>query len=125
MVNVLLVGLGGFVGSVLRYLSREFIHKFFATPYIPYGTLSVNFIGCLMVGFLIAMDENKSFLSENVVMFLLIGVLGGYTTFSTFGYETFLFFQEEEYRKAFLNMFLNLTLSIAGVFAGYFVSRGF
>ena len=84
-----LVGAGGFLGAVLRFLAREFVQRLFPHSAFPYGTLAVNVVGCLLIGLLAGLAETRQALSPELRSFLLIGLLGGFTTYSTFGYEAF------------------------------------
>lgn len=124
MTNILLVGFGGFIGSVLRYLTGGLIYKFIDTPFIPYGTLAVNFVGCLLIGFLGGLNENHDLMSPNVSLLVFVGVLGGYTTFSTFGYESFLLLQDDQFMRAAANIVANVLLSLFGVFLGFLLHKG-
>jgi fluoride exporter len=84
----LLVALGGALGSVARYVLAGLVHRF-ASPYFPYGTFVVNIVGCLVFGALFAASEERFVIGPPLRAFLLIGVLGGFTTFSSFTFETF------------------------------------
>jgi len=83
-----LVGFGGFIGSVARYLMAGAVHRVADRALFPSGTLAVNVLGCLAIGFLGGLAESRGVLSASARLFLLIGVLGGFTTFSSFGFET-------------------------------------
>ena len=85
--NLLLIGLGGFAGSIARYLvSRLNTHvEWFS---IPIGTLTVNVVGSLLIGFLIGISEKSPILTVELRMFLMVGLCGGFTTFSSFTGET-------------------------------------
>ena len=87
MRTTLLVALGGALGSVLRYgtsLAMHYLHR----AVWPLGTLSVNLAGCLAIGIVMGLYQDRSAVSEGARMFLAVGVLGGFTTFSAFGYES-------------------------------------
>ena len=88
MRQIIIVGLGGFAGSILRYLVSGWVQRLADSALFPYGTLSVNVLGCLAIGLLGGWADNAELFSPSTRLFLLIGVLGGFTTFSTFGYET-------------------------------------
>src|SRR5688572_29598198 len=85
---VLVVGLGGFLGSGARYLLGGWVHAWFPRVSFPIGTLAVNTSGCLLIGVLAALLEVRQLLSPGMRLFLMIGVLGGFTTFSSFAFET-------------------------------------
>ena len=87
MHDVLLVGAGGFLGAAARYLVGGWVHRF-ATPAFPWGTLVVNVSGCLLLGMLMGTLETRAGVGPSWRLFAGIGVLGGYTTFSTLSYET-------------------------------------
>ncbi len=121
MLRLLIIGLGGAIGTILRYIVGGLDYRF-SSGVFPVSTLVVNVTGSLVIGLLWGVVDRFAF-SPNVRMFLFIGVLGGYTTFSTFSLETFNLMRDGEYRIALMNAFLSLTLSIAAVFLGYFLSK--
>jgi len=82
------IGLGGFIGAVLRYLVSGWVQDRSGSIAFPFGTLSVNLIGCFIIGLLTFLVETRSFFSVETRTFLFIGLLGSFTTFSTFGNET-------------------------------------
>ena len=84
---MLLVALGGALGSALRYGTSLVVHHFYRGPW-PLGTLSVNLAGCLAIGIVMGLYQDRLALSEGTRMFLAVGLLGGFTTFSAFGYES-------------------------------------
>nr|HPQ66639.1 CrcB family protein [bacterium] len=94
--NLLIVGLGGFVGSVLRYSVSGWVQRLAPEGSFPLGTLAVNVTGCLVLGFLGGLAENLEVFAPGTRVFVFLGVLGGFTTFSSFGYET----QAEQYLEA-------------------------
>ncbi len=123
MIKLLLAGLGGFLGSSLRYLLGGWVHRMMNGALFPYGTLVINSTGCLAIGFLAGLAETRGMFTGETRVFLLIGVLGGYTTFSTFGYETFQLLRDGQAAMAASNMLLQVFLGIAGVWAGNVLSR--
>lgn len=88
MWNLLLVGFGGGVGAMARYLVGGWVLHQTMQERIPYGTLVVNLIGCLAIGLIAGAAERFEMLTPEARLFLITGVLGGFTTFSAFGYET-------------------------------------
>ena len=88
-----------------------------------YGTLFVNIVGFFLIGFLAGYFETCHYLSSEMRLFLLIGVLGSFTTFSTFGYEVFSFARDGEFISASLNAFFHLLFGFLGVYFGYFLSK--
>ncbi len=88
VIRLCTIGLGGFVGAVLRYLVSGWVQDRSGSVFIPYGTVAVNLSGCFVIGLLMFLVETRSFFSVETRAFLLIGLLGSFTTFSTFGNET-------------------------------------
>ena len=85
MTNILLIAVGGAIGATLRFLTTNYIKYIF--PGFPIGTLIVNIVGSFIIGFLISYFENKSLSTNFIKYFIIIGVLGSFTTFSTFSFE--------------------------------------
>ena len=123
MREVLLVGSGGFIGSVLRYYVGGWVQRAFATGVFPLGTLAVNVLGCLAIGLLAGLAESRDVLSAEVRLFVFIGVLGGFTTFSSFGYETLALARDGQLAAAFGNVALQLVLGLVAVYVGLVCSR--
>lgn len=111
--KLLLVGTGGFIGASLRYAVSSRVPKIRS---IPAGTLTVNILGSIVLALLTLSSE-----PESMVYLVNIGMLGSFTTFSTFAYETFRLLEEGENLSFFLNIFLNVTLCLAGVSVAYLV----
>lgn len=124
MLKYLLIGAGGFIGSVLRYWTSVNAYKIFGEEF-PYGTFVVNTLGCLLIGFIAEISENRFLVSPEIRIFLMIGFLGGYTTFSTFGYETFVLLQDKDYLTAFLNILLSVAICLASVWIGTLIAKLF
>ena len=123
MKAILLVGSGGFLGSVSRYLVGGWVHRLLGASVFPVGTLTVNVAGCLAIGFFAGLAEARQVLTPEGRLFLLLGFLGGFTTFSTFGYETFSLARGGEGVRALANVALHLFLGLAAVAAGQQLSR--
>lgn len=121
MFKILLVVIGGGIGTLTRYLVSGLDHKY-SSGVFPVNTLIVNLSGSFIIGLLWGLSERFS-VSPNIRMFLFIGVLGGYTTFSTLSLETFNLLRDNEYRIAFLNIFLTNFIGIALVLTGFIISR--
>ncbi len=121
MLKLFLVGLGGAIGAVLRYLIGGLDYRFSGGVF-PVSTLVVNVTGSFAIGFLWGLVDRFTF-SPGTRLFLFMGILGGYTTFSTFSLETFNLVRDGEYRIAMVNTLASFTLGIAAVFLGYFLSR--
>lgn len=121
MLRFFIIGLGGAAGTLLRYIVGGLDYRF-SNGVFPISTLFVNVSGSLAIGFLWGAFERFA-IAPNVRLFIFIGVLGGYTTFSTFSLETFNLIRDGEYGIAFINAVLSVALSIAAVFLGYFSSK--
>lgn len=123
MYKVLMVGMGGFAGSVCRYLVSDLSQKLFSNPFFPYGTLTVNIIGCLLIGLLGGISETRQLFTPEVRALVLIGFLGGFTTFSTFGYEIFTIARDGQMAAALTNLLLHLMLGFGSVWLGFSMSK--
>ena len=122
MFNLLIIGIGGFIGAVLRYIISGFFYDLYGDKF-PYGTLAVNIIGCLALGFFITLAEGKFIISPQMRSFAAIGVLGAFTTFSTFSFETLALLQNELYTSAFLNILISVIVGIFAVWAGIVLAK--
>ena len=118
MQNILLIGLGGFTGALLRYSVSGLVQQWSKSSHFPYGTLVVNLVGCLLIGVLSQVAEVRGFVSAEVRAFVFIGLLGAFTTFSTFGNDTVSLFQEGKDYLSFLNIGLHLVLGLSAVWLG-------
>lgn len=123
IIHLLLIGTGGFIGSVARYLLSMTIQRAANGILFPFGTLSVNLIGCLLIGFLAGLAEFRGLLSPELRMFFLIGILGGFTTFSTFGYETFQLLRDGQNAFALTNIIASVVVGIIAVWAGFLLAK--
>ena len=119
----LLVGLGGFIGSMLRYELGGMLNRLKQGAAFPYETLVINVLGCLAIGVLAGLSESRGIFSGSTRAFLFIGVLGGFTTFSTFGYETFQLLRDGQRGPAMVSVALQIVLGIGAVWAGHALSR--
>jgi fluoride exporter len=117
-VKLLWVGIGGFVGSVLRYLVAGWVQTGSRSVGFPFGTLAVNVLGCLAIGGLSYLADARGVLNAETRLLLMVGLLGGFTTFSTFGNETFNLFRDGETMIALANVAANIVLCLAAVWAG-------
>jgi CrcB protein len=122
MNQVLAIAAGGAVGSVLRFWMSTWVHSYAGRAF-PYGTLTVNVFGCLAMGFLFVLFVDR--LSDNAVLRagVLIGVLGGFTTFSSFSIETFNLIEQGAWLKAVVNMTGSLLLCIGATWVGVILGR--
>jgi len=120
---ILLVGLGSLIGGILRYGLSTWVHRVLDNPWFPYGTLAVNAAGCLLIGFLAGMAETRTLFSSDVRLFMFVGILGGFTTFSSFALETFALARDTQTLAALLNIALQLALGLVAVWMGNALAR--
>lgn len=120
MLDYFWVALGGALGSVLRYGVAMLSLRWGGN--LPYGTLTVNVIGCLIIGMFLPAAFK---IPLSMRLFIVTGFLGGLTTFSTFSFESWTFFQAGLYWQGFFNVFLTLALSLLATGLGYFVMTRF
>jgi CrcB protein len=118
MVKILLIGLGGFVGAILRYGISGLVQNLTRSISFPYGTLAVNVLGCLIIGALSQLVETRSVFSLQTRLFVFVGVLGALTTFSTFSNETINLVREGQWFYAAANIVLQLICCFAAVLLG-------
>ncbi|MCA9473024.1 MAG: fluoride efflux transporter CrcB [Nitrospirales bacterium] len=123
MTQILLVGLGGMVGSIGRFLLSGFVQRFSPIVGFPFGTLVVNVIGCFVIGLLNGVADTRQLFGNEFRLFLFIGVLGGFTTYSTFGYETLSLLRDAEFHRAVLSIGLHLIVGLGAVWAGDALGR--
>lgn len=120
--HIFLVGLGGFAGSVARYfLSRMTGHIQFLS--VPIGTLLVNIIGSLLIGFLIGIAEKSPILTLELRLLLMVGLCGGFTTFSTFTGENLMLMRSGQFLPLLLYAGLSLLLGLLAVFTGFAITK--
>lgn len=120
MINCLVVGIGGFIGSIFRYLfSKLTIIK----GSFPLNTLLINIIGSLAIGIIAALALKNLDLDEKTVLFLKAGICGGFTTFSTFALDSFELINKGDYLGSFLYILLSIVLSIICIYLGFYVVK--
>jgi CrcB protein len=122
MLKLTLIFLGSGLGGVLRYAFSGWVQKL-GDETFPLGTLAVNVAGCLLIGFLTAAFSGRVLIREEYRIALIVGVLGGFTTFSAFGIETFNLVNDGQYLRAGMNVLLSVGGGLAGVWAGYRVAE--
>ena len=120
--QMLLIGLGGFVGSVARFLVSKLNTRvdWFS---IPIGTLTVNVVGSLLIGFLIGISEKSPILTVELRMFLMVGLCGGFTTFSSFSGENLMLLRNGQFLPLFLYTGLSILLGFTAVYLGYISTK--
>lgn len=116
--KVILVGIGGFAGSTSRYMLGTWVHRVLRNPAFPYGTLAVNVAGCLLIGLLGGVAEQQRWLTPETHLLIVLGFLGGFTTFSSFGHETVTMAAQSRFSVAAANVALQLLLGLGAVWAG-------
>ena len=114
---ILLIGTGGFVGSILRYLVSQFLQKVFETTF-PLGTMAVNILGSFLIGIIYAFSEQSELLTAEWRVFLAVGFCGGFTTFSSFAYENFAMLNIQQFLFSALYTGLSLILGLLAVYLG-------
>lgn len=119
--KLLIVGLGGFIGSILRYTLDGWVQR--PSNDFPFGTLAVNVLGCFLIGLLLGLVESRALFGEEMRLFLVTGLLGALTTFSTFGYQTFALGRDGEVALAVLNVVAQLVLGLVAVWLGAWIAR--
>jgi len=118
LTTALLIAAGGAIGSVARYLLSSAVLRATGTLF-PAGTFVVNVAGCLVFGAIVGAAQQRFVLSSDARMFLLVGVLGGFTTFSSFAYESFALMRDAQYSWAMINVAGQVIAGIVGVWVGY------
>jgi len=120
--TILLIGSGGFIGSVARYYVSKInlLADFFS---IPVGTLIINVLGSLFIGYLMGLAERNTILTLELRLFLMVGFCGGFTTFSTFTSENLTMMHNGQFLSVFIYTGLSIFLGFTAVFLGYFLSK--
>lgn len=120
--TILLVGTGGFIGSVMRYLVQVFVEKGLSSTF-PLGTLIANIAGSFIIGVIFALAEKGHLMNAEWRMFLAVGFCGGFTTFSSFAYNNFTMLKEGSFGQFFWNVGGSLFLGITAVYLGVVLVR--
>ena len=118
MRNLIIIGAGGFCGAILRYLISGGVQRWTQSVNFPHGTLAVNLIGCLVIGMLTRLDEVRSILSPEMRFFIMIGLLGAFTTYSTFSNEAMNLLNDRRIHLAILYVGAHMVLGLVAVFLG-------
>jgi CrcB protein len=122
MGKLFLIGLAGFVGTLARYGLSGVIAKRYGETF-PLGTLAVNLIGCFLVGLLFYLMQERFLVNQNVRTVILIGLLGGFTTFSSLGLQTFTLLQDGQFGLAAANLGVSNLIGLFMVWAGYTLAK--
>ncbi len=115
--------LGSGIGGMARYLMSTSVQRITNGWIFPFGTFSVNILGCLIIGLLAQLVEARGLFSSEQRLFIFVGLLGGFTTFSSFSYETFQLLRDGEYLYASCNAVLQVLLGLACVWLGYIIGK--
>ncbi len=124
MEKYLFIGLGGFLGSIARFGIASFIQNKTESLF-PYGTMVVNIAGCFIIGLLMTLFQERIIVSQNIRLFLIIGILGGFTTFSSFSYDTFAMMKSGNLFGAGLNAGMSLFGCLIATVVGFYVGENF
>ncbi|MDR3152180.1 MAG: fluoride efflux transporter CrcB [Bifidobacteriaceae bacterium] len=121
MLQILVVGLGGFLGAICRFFITKLFNQF--NIILPFGTLVSNIIAAFILGLIVGIERNSQVLNPDLRAFITIGCLGGLSTFSAFSIETFMYLELARYWKAALNIFLNVGVSLLFVILGIILGK--
>jgi CrcB protein len=122
MQKTIFIALGGLVGTLLRYWLSGFVARKYGETF-PWGTMAVNLLGCLVTGAVFFLSEERFLVSPTVRTVILIGLLGGFTTFSSYGLQTFTLLRDGEFGLGILNMIASNVLGLFMVWIGYVLAR--
>ncbi|WP_296150350.1 fluoride efflux transporter CrcB [uncultured Flavobacterium sp.] len=120
--SIVLVGLGGGIGSIFRFLTGFYVSKYFPSKF-PLGTFAVNLIGCFLVGLLMGYFEKNNLIDSDMKLLFVTGFCGGYTTFSAFGYENVSLFQSNNSLLTFGYIGASLIFGLLAVWLGLFLTK--
>jgi len=121
--RLLLVGCGGFLGAAARFAASGAVHRRLPDATFPWGTLLVNLVGCLAIGFLGGLLELRQLFGPSARLFLFIGVLGGFTTYSSFAFETLGLAHAADFSRAALNVVVHVVLGLSLAWLGYVLAQ--
>lgn len=122
LLNLFVVAAGGAIGSAARYLLSQFVHRTTATMF-PLGTFAVNLLGCIVFGAIAGAAEQRVPLAPPLRAFLLVGILGGFTTFSSYAFESFVLMRDGQFLMASMNIVGQVVAGLAGVWVGFALAR--
>jgi CrcB protein len=119
--NLLVIAVGGALGSIARYLLSTFVLRVSGTLF-PLGTFIVNVVGCLVFGAIAGATSQRVHISSTTRLFLLTGILGGFTTFSTYTFESFALIRDGQFAWATINIAGQVVVGLVGFWAGYLIT---
>lgn len=122
--KALLIGLGGLLGTLGRYWLAGLVGERYGESF-PLGTLAVNLVGCFLAGLLFYLMQERWLVSQTLRAVVMIGFLGGFTTFSAYGLQTFTLLRDGQFAFAALNLLLSNALGLLMVWAGYTLAKAF
>lgn len=124
MEKYVFIGLGGFLGSIARFWLASFVQNKTESLF-PYGTMLVNISGCFVIGLLMTLFQEKIVVGQNIRLFVIIGLLGGFTTFSSFSYDTIALLKSGNFLSAGLNAGVSLFGCLIATWAGFYIGENF
>ena len=122
--SILIVGFGGFIGTVARFLISRYFQLNYSTVF-PWSTLTVNILGSLIIGIIYGLSEKGDILSPEFRLFMAVGICGGFTTFSTFSNDAFMLIRQDEWFRFALYTSLSFFLGLMAIYAGRFIIKLF
>jgi len=122
MYKIVAIGLGGFLGALSRYWLSGLVYRFSGNNF-PYGTIVVNVIGSFLLGFFMQLVENRFPFDPELRLAVSIGLLGAFTTYSTFAYETLSMLRDSQYVPMFINIVIHILFALAAVWLGFVAAR--
>ena len=122
MKQLLIVGLGGFIGSIARFMVSK-LNLYWTLFSIPFGTLTVNVLGSFIIGFIVGVSSKSEIISPGLRLFLMVGICGGFTTFSSFTLENFTLMQNGQFASVLMYTGLSIFLGFVAVYLGYLTSN--
>ena len=120
--SIMIVGFGGFIGTVARFLISRYF-QVNLTSVFPWSTFVVNIVGCLLIGIIYGISEKSEVLSPEIRLFLTVGICGGFTTFSTFSNDSFLLIREQEWFRFALYTSLSIFIGLMAVYIGRLIIK--
>jgi CrcB protein len=120
--SILIVGFGGFIGTVARFLTSRYFQENIASVF-PWSTFTINIIGSLLIGIFYGISEKGDFMSPDVRLFLTVGICGGFTTFSTFSNDAFLLLRQDEWLRFAFYTSMSFFLGLVAVYFGRIIIK--